>query len=59
MKTLKLSSLKSLAIIANPAKVNCDKWVIFLKGNGHTTETFNYLPEHLQLSLKISFAKRS
>lgn len=58
MKTLKLSSLQSLAVIANPTKAGYEKWAAFLKSNGHTTETFSYLPDHLQLSLKMSFAKK-
>ena len=58
MKTLKLKSFASLSTISQPAKVNPEKWSEFLSFNGHTKETFSYLPEHLQLSLKVSFAKK-
>ncbi len=58
MKALKLNSLASLQAIAAPQKQNPKGWEQFLKNNGHSEETFSYLPEHLQLSLKVCFAKK-
>ena len=55
---IKFTSLASIGSIVSPEKVNSEKWVNFLKEKGHTVETFNYMPEHLQLNLKFSFAKR-
>lgn len=59
MKALKLNSLASLQAIVNPQKQTPGTWQQFLKSNGHSEETFYYLPENLQLSLKFSFAKKS
>ena len=57
--TLKFNSLSQLSTITKPARLGNETWIAFLAGNGHTALTFSYLPDSLQLSLKISFAKKS
>ena len=58
MQTLKFTSLRQLSTITAPARLNNEKWIQFLASNGHTALTFSYLPDNLQLSLKVSFAKK-
>lgn len=57
-QTKTYKSFKSLSAAINGAKTTPDKWIAFLKEKGHTEQTFNYLPENIQTSLKFSFAKR-
>jgi len=59
MKTtsVKFKSFRELSKAVN-ATGNNDGWLAFLKDKGHTLTTFSYLPEHLQTSLKFSFAKK-
>ena len=59
MKQIKLKSFGALSSIANPDKLHADKWIEFLRRNGHTVETFSYLPDSLQLSMKVSFNKKA
>ena len=56
--TLKFTSLRQLSTITAPARLGNGKWIAFITANGHTALTFSYLPESLQFSMKISFAKK-
>ena len=56
--TKKFTSFASLSIAVNAEKHNPEKWAEFLKQKGHTSETFNYLPEDIKTALKFSFAKK-
>ena len=54
-KQLKLKSFGALAKINDPKCGTPEKWENFLKEKGHTQESFDILPDNLQLSLKMSF----
>ena len=57
-QTLKFKSLRALTVISNPEIKMPEQWAAFLAKKGHSKETFSYLPEHLKLDLRVSFARK-